>query len=167
MKGKCARLLSAVLLLIAGLGASGCAPTFPQQITDRVDRQVSFKDLQADPEKFKGTWLMLGGVIVSSRNVKEGTDIEILQKPLESDGRPVDTDRTEGRFLVQSDEYLDSAIYHPGRFITVVGEVAGEKTMPLDETTYRYPLLASKAMHLWKPSSGPRFFFGIGVFHRL
>jgi hypothetical protein len=38
--------------------------------------------------------------------------------------------------------------------------------MPLDETMYQYPLLAAKALHLWKPSSGPHFFFGVGVFHR-
>jgi outer membrane lipoprotein len=164
---KTRRLLPAMLVLVAGLWAAGCAPTFPRQITDRVDRHVSFKELQADPGKYKDAWLMLGGVIVSSRNTKEGTYLEILQKPLESDGRPVDTDATEGRFLVQSEEYLDSAVYHRGRVITVVGEVVGQQTMPLDETTYQYPLLAIKAMHLWTPSSGPRFFFGVGVFHRL
>ena len=71
---------------------------------------------------------MLGGVIVASRNAKEGTFIEILQKPLDSDGRPLDTDATEGRFLVQSDEFLDSAVYHRGRLITVVAEVAGRKS---------------------------------------
>lgn len=167
MNKKITRLLPALFLLAAGLWVAGCAPTFPRQITDRVDRHITFKELKADPEKLKGTWLMLGGVIVSSRNAKEGTYIEIMQKPLESDGRPVDTDETEGRFLVQSEEYLDSAVYHRGRVITVVGEVAGQKTMPLDETTYQYPLLAAKAMHLWTPSSGPRFFFGVGVFHRL
>ena len=161
------RRIPAVLLLAAGLWSAGCAPTFPRQITDRVDRHVSFKELKADPGKLKDTWLMLGGVIVSSRNTKEGTYLEILQKPLESDGRPVDTDETEGRFLVQTEEYLDSAIYHRGKMITVVGEVAGQKTMPLDETTYQYPLLSAKALHLWAPSSGPHFFFGVSVFQRL
>jgi len=166
MTEKTRRLLPAVLLLAAGLWLAGCAPTFPRQITDRVDRHVSFKELKADPEKFKGTSLMLGGIIVSSRNTKEGTYLEILQKPLESNGRPVDTDDTAGRFLVQTEEYLDSAVYYSGKMITVVGEVAGQKTMPLDETTYQYPLLEAKALHLWKPSYGPHFTFGVGVFHR-
>lgn len=167
MTEKTRRQLSAVFLLITALWVSGCAPVFPREITDRVDRHIAFKELLAEPGKFKGSWVMLGGVIVSSRNAKEGTYIEILQRPLESDGRPVDTDATEGRFLVRTEEYLDSAVFHRGRLITVVGEVDGETTMPLDETTYRYPVLASKSMHLWKPSSGPRFFFGVGVFHRL
>jgi outer membrane lipoprotein len=167
MLDKTKPLFPALLLLVLGLWFAGCAPAFPPQITDKVDRHVSFKELQADPEKFKGVWLMLGGVIVSSRNAKEGTYLEILQKPLESDGRPEDTDATEGRFLVQTGEYLDSAVYHPGRIITIVGEVAGQKSMPLDETMYQFPLLTAKALNLWKPSNGPHFFFGVSVFHRI
>jgi outer membrane lipoprotein len=79
---------------------------------NRVDRHISFKELQADPEKFKGAWVMLGGVIIASKNTKEGTAIEILQKPVDNDGRPLDTDATEGRFLVQTDQFLDTAVYH-------------------------------------------------------
>jgi outer membrane lipoprotein len=161
------RLRGLVFLLVAGTWISGCAPVFPRELTDRVDRHVSYKELQSDPDKFKGTWLMLGGVIVSSKNIKEGTLIEVLQQPLDNDGRPLNTDRTEGRFLVQSDQFLDSAVYHPGRLITFVGEVIGRKAMLLDEITYQYPLLADKASHLWSPSTGPHFFFGIGVSGRM
>jgi outer membrane lipoprotein len=167
MIDKKTRIVPVLFILAAGLWAAGCAPTFPREVTDRVDRRVSFKELQGDPEKFKGTWMMLAGVIISSRNAKEGTFIEILQKPMDSDGRPFDTDETEGRFLVQTEEFLDSAVYHRGRVITVVGEVAGRKTMPIDETAYQYPLLVAKALHLWRPSTGPRFFFGIGVSRRI
>jgi outer membrane lipoprotein len=161
------RIVFVLLMLAAGLWTAGCAPTFPREVTDRIDRRVTFKELQGDPEKFKGSWVMLAGVIVSSRNTKEGTSIEVLQKPMDSDGRPHDTDETEGRFLIQTEEFLDSAVYHRGRVITVVGEVAGRRTMPVDETTYQYPLLVAKALHLWRPSTGPQFFFGIGVSHRL
>ena len=119
------RLRGMILLLIAGIGITGCAPVFPRELTDRVDRRISFKELQSDPEKFKGDWVMLGGAIVSSKNIKAGTLIEVLQEPLDDEGRPLDTDRTEGRFLVQSDRFLDSAVYHPGRLITFIGEVVG------------------------------------------
>jgi outer membrane lipoprotein len=167
MNKKAQKLFPVLGLLVAGSWAVGCAPTFPRQITDRVDRHITFKELQADPDKSKGAWLMLGGIIVSSRNAKEGTYLEILQKPLDSDGRPLDTDATEGRFLVQAEEFLDAAVYSSGRMITVVGEVTGRMTMPIDETTYQYPLLAAKALHLWRPSYGPQFFFGVSVFHRI
>lgn len=161
------RLRGMIFLLVAGVWISGCAPVFPKEVTDRVDRHVSFKELLRDPEKFKGSWVMLGGVIVSLKNVKEGTLIEVLQGPLDSDGRPLETDRTEGRFLVQSDQFLDSAVYHPGRLITFVGEIIGRKDMPIDEITYQYPLLADKVLHLWSPPTGPHFFLGIGVSGRM
>jgi outer membrane lipoprotein len=146
---------------------SGCAPVFPQATLDKVNRKVSFKELKQGPEQFKGTWVMLGGMIVASKNTGEGTLIEILQKPLDTDGRPLRTDSTEGRFLVQSNSYLDSAVYHQGRLITVIAEVVGRKELPLDEIMYPYPLLLMKDLHLWSPSTEPRFFFGVGVSHRL
>jgi outer membrane lipoprotein len=147
--------------------AGGCAPPFPKETLDKVNRSVSFRELKKEPEKFKGTWVMLGGVIIASKNSKEGTLIEILQRPLETDGRPLQTDSTEGRFLVQSDTFLDSAVYHEGRLVTVVAEVIGRKELPLDDVMYPYPFLMMKDLHLWDPSQGPRFFFGIGVSHRL
>jgi outer membrane lipoprotein len=161
--------LMAISFLLAAAGgiATGCAPVFPREVTDRIDRHISFQQLQSNPEKFKGTWLMLGGVIVSVKNMKEGTLLEILQKPLDSDGRPLETDRTFGRFLVDSDQFLDSAVYRLDRRITVVGKVIGQKTLPLDEITYQYPLLSAETLHLWSPASSPHFFFGIGVSGRM
>jgi outer membrane lipoprotein len=146
---------------------AGCAPPFPKETLNKVNRNVSFQELKKEPEKFKGIWVMLGGMIVASRNTKEGMLMEILQKPLNTDGMPLQTDSTEGRFLVQSDTFLDPAVYQEGRLITVVAEVIGRKELPLDDIMYTYPLLILKDMHLWDPSQGPRFFFGVGVSHRL
>lgn len=156
-----------VLCLLALFATAGCAPPFPKESLDRVNKNISFRELKGEPDKFKGTWVMLGGMIISSRNTKEGAHIEILQKPLNTDGRPLQTDLTEGRFLVQSETFLDSAVYHEGRLVTVVAEVLGHKELPLDDIMYSYPLLIVRDLHLWGPSQGPRFFFGIGVSHRL
>ena len=63
--------------------------------------------------------------------------------------------------------FLDSAIYQRGRELSVIAEVVGQKELPLDEIMYSYPLLAIKEVYLWEPSSGPFFFFGVDVMHRL
>ena len=156
-----------VSCLFALFVTAGCAPPFPKETMDKVNRNISYQELKKGPEKFKGTWVMLGGMIIASKNTKEGMLIEILQKPLDTDGRPLQTDSTEGRFLIQSDTFLDPAVYHEGRLITVVAEVIGRKELALDDIMYPYPLLIVKDLHLWDPSQGPRFFFGIGVSHRL
>ena len=156
-----------VSCLFALFVTAGCAPPFPKETMDKVNRNISYQELKKGPEKFKGTWVMLGGMIIASKNTKEGMLIEILQKPLDTDGRPLQTDSTEGRFLIQSDTFLDPAVYHEGRLITVVAEVIGRKELALDDIMYTYPLLSVKDLHLWEPSQGPHFFFGIGVEHRL
>lgn len=156
-----------IVFFFALFMAAGCAPPFPGETLDRVNRNVSFEELKKDPESFKGAWVMLGGMIVAVKNTREGALIEILQQPLDTRGKPLETDSTGGRFLVQSDVFLDSAVYHQGRMVTVVAEVIGRKELPLDEIIYPYPLLIVKGLHLWGSSTGPRFIFGVGVSHQL
>jgi outer membrane lipoprotein len=161
MKHKTPVILAAA---IAVLAAAGCAPPFPKDLLASVDRNVPFADLQKDPDQHRGAVLMLGGTIVDTKNQKEGTQIEVLQKPLDGEGRPEPTDATGGRFVVQTKQFLDAAIFHRGRSITVIGEVVGSKMMLLSEVEYRYPVLSAKDLHLWAPYTGPQFSIGIGVF---
>ena len=143
---------------------AACGPPFPKDLLDKVDRNVSYDAVHKDPGRFTGSLLMLGGMIVETRNLKDGSRIEVLQKPLDGEGRPRETDETGGRFLITTDRFLDGAVYHRGRLITVIGEGAGRRTLPLGETEYRYPELTAKSIHLWSASEGPRFTFGVGVY---
>lgn len=158
--------------VIAGLAAAlitaplfaGCAPPFPKELLDKTEKNVPFAALQKEPERFSGKLLMVGGTIVDTKNLKKGTQIEVLQKPLDGEGRPATTDETGGRFLIVTSQFLDGAIYHRGRSVTIIGEVAGSKAQTLGEIEYRYPVLTAKELHLWSPYSGPRFSIGVGVF---
>jgi outer membrane lipoprotein len=150
---------------IAVLQLAGCSPPFSPDLLDRVDRTVAYGELQKDPDRFTGRVLMLGGVIVEARNLKEGTQLEVLQQPLDGRGRPLETDETGGRFLVIAEQFLDTAVFHRGRAVTVIGEVVGKQTRPLGQIEYRYALLKAKAVHLWPPEVGPQFSIGVGVYH--
>ncbi len=157
-------LLAAVLVL----STTGCTHTFPSQVTDRVDKNISFSDLIRDPGAYKGKVVMLAGSIVGARTEKDGTYLEIIQTPADRSGEPRRTDETGGRFIAVSKQFLDPAVYATGRRITVVGEVIGDSVKPLGAMTYRYPLVGIDADHLWEPSYGPRYHvgFGLGVMHR-
>jgi hypothetical protein len=81
---------------------------------------------------------MLGGDIVSIRNLTEGTLLEMLQKPLDATDRPLDTDQTERRFMALCDGHLDPAVYSKGRQVTLAELVLGTRTDTVGEITYGY-----------------------------
>ena len=141
------------LVISATLGAlivTGCAHVISEQLRLQVPPELTFKEVSRGPAKYQGKIVLWGGVIIKSTNSKEGTLIEVLEKPLGFRGQPKDVDVSEGRFLILHPKYLDTAIYAQDREITVAGKVIGERTLPLGEIEYSYPVIAPKEMHLWE-----------------
>jgi outer membrane lipoprotein len=158
-------ILANVAAMFAVMVFGSCAPPFPRELLEKVDRNIVFADMMKDPARYSGKLVMLGGMIVKTTNLPEETVIEVLQQSLDSDGRPLPTDETGGRFLVLVDRFLDAAVYQRGRSVTVIAEAAGARMQPLDEIEYRYPVLQARSVHLWAPHTGPWFSVGIGVYH--
>ncbi|MEJ2639589.1 MAG: Slp family lipoprotein [Desulfosarcinaceae bacterium] len=153
-----------IFILIAFL--TGCAPAISQQARDRVTLKIPFSDLLKDPQRLKGEVVLLGGKIITTTPNEQGTELVVLQLPLEIGMRPGTKSTSEGRFLVQTDEFLDPAVFAPDRRVTLVGEIQGVETRPLGQTVYRYPELTLIEMKLWPEEDiyrEPRFHFGFGV----
>ncbi|HEY7490865.1 MAG TPA: Slp family lipoprotein [Candidatus Tectomicrobia bacterium] len=131
------------------LAGAGCAHTISEGIRRQADTTISFTQLRANPEAYKGRMVILGGQILQPQNVQEGTLLEVLQKPLDAYERPLLTDSTEGRFMVLCSTYLDPAVYAKGREVTVAGRVLGTRTGPVGEVQYTYPLIDCLELHLW------------------
>lgn len=151
--------------------ASACSTqqVIPESLEPLVDRTVSFRDLVRDPEMYQGKLMVLGGVVLKAKRLKEGTQIELLQVPLDKGERPtLDRQQSHGRFLAIQPEFLDPATIVEGSAMTIVGEVSGAKTDYLDDVEYRYPVVTVKHLHAWPaPSydriqSRPRFSIGLG-----
>ena len=88
-------------------------------------------------------------IIRSLFNLKEGTQVVVLEKDLNSWGRPKESDESQGRFIVFQSGFLDTSIYRRDREITVAGEITGKKVLPIDEIEYTYPVLSPREIHLW------------------
>lgn len=122
-----------------------------QDVLSQVDETVSFAELRADPRQYIGRTVMVSGLALQSRRVKDATEIEVLEVPTDRGLSPSDRKaRSEGRFLaVQSNGFLDPAVIEKDSPLTVVGEVKGVKTKALGEGEYEYPVLDIKQLIDW------------------
>lgn len=154
------------IFLIVALGACATGPRFDR---DRFDDAIAPAQAAREAEQLQGTGMLWGGIIVNTRNLETGSEMEILAYPLDRNQRP-DISRTPlGRFLASTEDYLESVDYSEGRLITVAGPLAGTLEGRVGEARYVYPVVETGPgeMHLWpvdaRMRSDPRFSFGIGV----
>jgi outer membrane lipoprotein len=140
----------------------GCAPVISPQLMDQVDRTLDYRAIAADPPGAKGKTVLLGGTIVQTVPKPGLTEIDVVQKSLDSSEAPRLTDRSEGRFLIVSEQFLDPAVYSPGRDITVAGEVLDPQTRRIGEIDYRYPVVQAIELRLWRALGPPDYPYPYG-----
>lgn len=140
--------LALVCVVFLPACASGPGPSDGNDLG--IVSTISFVQLQAAPDTFRGKTVVFGGEVLVAKRLKEGTQIEVLHLPLGNNDQP-GTDRmdSQGRFLALQKEFLDPAILPPGTRITVTGEVIGSTTLPLDDTEYHYPTLSITHLRVW------------------
>ena len=90
-------------------------------------------------------------MILETRNRPDGTDLVVLETPLEYGEFPSDPAYQEGRFIAWTPRFLDPEVVSRGRKITVAGTIDGAETRPLGETKYAYPVVRILELHLWEP----------------
>jgi len=141
------------LLLLAG-----CAPVISKQVRDQIRPDITFKEVQKDPERYRGQMIILSGAIIEAKNTPEGTLLKVLQRPAGFRGRPKDVGESEGRFLALDSRYLDVTVYAKDRAVTIAGEIQGKRILPLDETQYAYTLIRVTELYLW-PVIEERYYY--------
>lgn len=107
----------------------------------------------------RGRTVMRGGEVLGLKNAKEGTTLVILQTPLDDD-EPAARERSEGRFLALTDQYLDKMVCAPRRKVTIVGDVESLRAQPLGEgeIEYSYPVLRARHVNHWGLGFGPSWY---------
>ena len=145
-------------MLIVLMGS--CSYAISERYRERATREIGFSHIQKNPDAYVNEIFILGGTIIETKNTDEGTEIEILQNPVDRYGRIEDRDASQGRFILLSSRHLDPMIYKNGRTITVAGKLVGSRKQELGETVYTYPLIEAEEIHLWKEESyGPPYYY--------
>lgn len=139
-------------ILLVFLFLNSCAP-FSKELRQQVDRDITWPMLKKDPKSYIGKKVLLGGVIIETKNKPEETIILVRQTELDYEKRPKDRDQSAGRFMVRYRGFLDPDIYQSGREITLIGEIAGEQVLPLGDIIYTYPVILAQEIKLWPKRS--------------
>lgn len=99
-----------------------------------------------------GEVVSLSGIVLKAKRLDGMTEVEVLQLPLEADGRPTgDRRQSQGRFLARQTTFLDPAILATGPTVTVQGVVEGVVERPLEPGSddYAYPVIAVQDLTIW------------------
>lgn len=152
-----------MLVMVCVVAITGCVT--PPLNTDQVSVKLTPEEVKERPESAKGT-VIWGGVIVSSVNLADRTQFEVLAYPLDGYQRPATSRKSLGRFLLQSPDYIETQNYAPGRELTAIGTLQGVTKGEIGEASYDYPTVTINDVHLWHTDNSherPRFIFGIGL----
>ncbi|WP_144375382.1 Slp family lipoprotein [Thiolapillus brandeum] len=158
-----------MLLLLAGCNTTGGVRQPPGPMPAALSHS-------ADPAA-KGRDFTWGGSVLSIKNLKDHTLVEVMAYPLDSKGMPDVGAGTQGRFLADYRGFLEPADFPGGQLITVTGPLLGYKDGKVGEADYRYPALQADQIKHWdstrsrhpytKPSVNIGFGFGSGGYSNI
>jgi outer membrane lipoprotein len=110
-----------------------------------------------------------GGVLASSRNLADSTELTVVGYPLDGCGQPQSGAVPVGRFIVVQQGYLETAAYPPGTRVTATGILVGTREGRVGDAPYRYPILSAQRIRWWSvapAAEAPRVLWpwiGIGI----
>lgn len=138
-----------IIILFIFLFLTSCAP-FSKELMRQVDESITLPEVKKAPSSYIGKQVLWGGVIVETKNRPEETTIVVRQAELDYERRPIDLSQSAGRFLVKYQDFLDPAIFQPGREISVIGEITGTETIFTEGINLTVPVVLAKEIKLWE-----------------
>lgn len=137
------------LALFLALTLAGCTSDIARPIREAPAVDITLAQALQNPEQQRAAAVRWGGVIVSVENQRDASLVEIVERSLDADGQPRNTDKSAGRFLARVQGFLDPAIFAPKRLVTVAGSLDGNNTRRIGEHPYTYPLVQVEHIYLW------------------
>tara|TARA_Y100001956_G_scaffold79903_1_gene94107 strand:+ start:1899 stop:2453 length:555 start_codon:yes stop_codon:yes gene_type:complete len=92
----------------------------------------------------------LGGVIAKVTNLKDKTRVEVVNLPINSNGKPDISQEPQGRFIGYIDGFVEPVSFAEGRLITLLGEGREGEKGSVGEHEYTYPVMQVEGFHLWR-----------------
>lgn len=135
-------------MLVLSVIVCGCASQHPAFLREPLPDNADFARVSADIAAHAERRVRWGGSVVRVENQAQRSVLEIVERPLNSEGRPQSL-HSNGRFLAHVAGFLDPLVYTQGREVTVMGTVAGSEVAKIGDYEYRYPVIRVEQLYLW------------------
>lgn len=136
---------------IVAMSTSSCTSIVSKEVLKSTDRELHIRTVQKDIDTHKGKTVLWGGIIISTKNTEEHTELEILETGVNRLGYPeFDISQSQGRFVVVTDKFLDPLIFSARKYITVAGIVDKLENRTIDEMLYPYVVLKAVEIHIFQ-----------------
>ena len=142
------KLHTLTIIILASMLTVSCS-VISHQVRSEADPPVPFQTLIRDADKFLGQTVILGGYILETKNLESETILKVLQTPLRLGEDPDLKKRSEGRFMVHHNGFLDPEVYSKNQVITVAGRVIGTAVEKIGAEQLRYLKIESREIYLW------------------
>jgi outer membrane lipoprotein len=139
-------------ILLLALAVAACAPMLSKEYMREGSRDVPMRKMAIEPDAYKGKLYILGGLIVNTRLVEQGSEVEALYVPVDSSAYLLEGSRMEGRFLAlfpKANGYLDPMVFKKGREVSIAAEFTETRKGKIDEMEYLYPVFTIRQIYLW------------------
>lgn len=137
-------------VMVLVVWSAGCAHPISSAFRDHVDPKMTGERLIQSPERFVGQKVIVGGVVVETRNFDGYSEIEAVQIDLDCVGYPKGRDSSHGRIIFRHPGYVESMIFKEGREVTVGGSVRGVQAGKVGDSAYTFPVVDVDEMQLWE-----------------
>jgi outer membrane lipoprotein len=141
---------------IARLLVYSCLSTFlaacsviSKDIKSQALPPMSFQTLLQHAAEYSGKTVILGGYIIDVQNLNAQTMMKVLQVPLKFGEEPDVKTKSEGRFIVVYDGFLDPEIYAKNSAVTVAGAILGTMVEDVGDQPITYLKIQSREVYLW------------------
>lgn len=146
-----------LLLLILTTLVAACT-TIPETIRSAPEPDIHLPDTQKNFSTHRGKTVRWGGVLLEVKNKETGTTLQVLGYPLTYNGRPDVTAVAEGRFIFETAEFLDPAVYAKGRELTATGRLIELSERQIGGKSLALPVIEIQQIYLWPEEYRRRYY---------
>jgi len=138
-----------IFFMLIAVGLSACS-TLPENLhSENTNLITSYQQWQQSGFAAESE-VRIGGVIASVTNLSDRTRIEIVNLPVDTNGKPDLSVLPEKRFSAYVEGYLEPVALAKGRLITVLGASHGQEQIKVGDFSMTIPVIQAAAFHLWR-----------------